>query len=70
MNPDTGLALNNILDMLDSLNTATLNAGGIPFTHKKLKTMTAWDLITTLAPNNVRFNHINNKYVSRGGKGI
>lgn len=44
-----------VLDCLSSMNEATKQAGGGPFTLQGLKDMSALDLLCRIAPNSVRF---------------
>ena len=43
------------MEMYDSLYKAITEAGGAPPTIKKLEKMDVFDLLTLLAPNNIRF---------------
>lgn len=49
--------------MLQTLNESTIKAGGCSFSVEKLKQMTAWELVTLLSPNRVRFTLIPEKEV-------
>ena len=44
-------------DMLDSLNEATVMAGGCLWDRKRLESTTLLEQINTLAPNGVRFTY-------------
>ena len=55
MNNYTEKHVEDLVDMLQTLNDSIIAAGGTPFTIEKLKRMTAWELVTHLSPNRVRF---------------
>lgn len=46
------------IDMYESLNMATREAGGIGWTIAELNTMTVVELIASLAPNHVVFMYV------------
>jgi hypothetical protein len=52
---EAALFLHKAIEMMDSLNEATVAAGGTPFTYKQICEMSMVDLISLLATNDVRF---------------
>jgi len=61
MKVHTEQGINDIFEMLQSLHDSMLKVGGCPATIENLKATTAWDFISMLAPNRVRFTVIPEK---------
>lgn len=49
--------MTHFCEMLDSLNKAVEEAGGTTISFERLRQMSALELFTLLATNNVRFNY-------------
>lgn len=50
--------INDFFEILKSLHDSMIVKGGMPLTIDRLKKITAYELLSSLAPNGIRFNTI------------